>query len=582
MRKVLSVSILLLVPAVCAIAVPGDVDSAFNPDANRPVVGMAFEPEGTILIAGDFEFVGATGRSRLARLHANGILDTTFDAQITGIAGLDTVTALTDGRIIIGGDFTTVAGVTRNFLARVNPGGSLDAAFNPNPDTEVRTVAVQPDGRTVVAGSFLSIGGVSRNRIARLNADGSLDPGFNPNANALVRTPAIQPDGKIIIGGAFTTVGGVNRNLIARVNADGSVDTTFNPNVTGTAVYCVEVQAGGKILLGGLFTAVGGVSRTNLARLNPDGSVDTGFTASANDLVRSTVTQADGRVVIAGGFTSVNSTVRNRVARLNANGTLDLPFNPNANALIWGTAIGADGKVVIGGEFTTVGGALHNRFARLANDPATQSLTAPSPVRVQWLRGGTSPETQQVTFELSTIGGSAWNLLGSGSRIAGGWELSGISLPADGQIRARARITGGYANGSSGLVETVAPFSFTPQQLWRQTHFGSVANSGDAADEADPDSDGLANLIEFAFGLDPRRSDAASLPSWQHIDDDYVLTFTRPAEASGVTCVAEYSTSLNTKDWTAIPNSTVEPLHTFYAPAGFESRLYLRLCVIVR
>ena len=62
----------------------------------------------------------------------------------------------------------------------------------------------------------------------------------------------------------------------------------------------------------------------------------------------------------------------------------------------------------------------------------------------------------QVTFELSTDGGTIWTPLGPGTRLGGGWEVTGLSLPAKGAIRARARTTGGVFNGSSGLVEQVA------------------------------------------------------------------------------------------------------------------------------
>jgi autotransporter-associated beta strand protein len=105
-----------------------------------------------------------------------------------------------------------------------------------------------------------------------------------------------------------------------------------------------------------------------------------------------------------------------------------------------------------------VGGQSRNRIARLLNDPATQSLTIQGTSRIQWLRGGSSPEAQHVTFESSTDGGVNYTFLGNGTRITGGWELTGQSLPASGQIRARARTTGGYSNGSSGLVEAVAAF----------------------------------------------------------------------------------------------------------------------------
>ena len=99
--------------------------------------------------------------------------------------------------------------------------------------------------------------------------------------------------------------------------------------------------------------------------------------------------------------------------------------------------------------------------------------------RVEWLRGGASPETQLVTYELSINGGASWAPLGNGSRITGGWERTGLSLPTSGQIRARARITNGIYCGSSGLVEMITSYNANVNQgTWRQYYFGTTANAG--------------------------------------------------------------------------------------------------------
>ena len=90
--------------------------------------------------------------------------------------------------------------------------GTVDSNFAPNANSVVFSTTVQPDTKIVIAGNFTSVGGVTRNFIARLNADGTLDGGFNPNANGGVNCCAMQADGKIMIGGGFSTVGGVLRN----------------------------------------------------------------------------------------------------------------------------------------------------------------------------------------------------------------------------------------------------------------------------------------------------------------------------------------------------------------------------------
>ncbi|PYI80634.1 MAG: hypothetical protein DME26_21160, partial [Verrucomicrobia bacterium] len=444
---------------------PGDVDPALNPDANGAILSTAMQVDGKTVIGGEFTTIGGTARNHLARLNADGTLDPGFNPNVGEAFEYVYCTSVqSDGKIIIGGLFTIVNGVARSRIARLNADGTLDTNFAPNASRTVWSTAVQPDGKILIGGSFEMVGGTTRNYLARLNADGTADSSFNPNVSGDVYTIALQADGEIVIGGFFTSVGEMARNHLARLHADGTLDATFDPNVSapvGTApgtVYSTSIQADGKIVIGGDFTLVGGMVRTNLARLNTDATLDIGFNSTANSTVYSTAAQADGKIVIGGIFTSVSGTLRNRIARLNADGTLDTSFNPNANNFVYSTAMQSNGKIVVGGLFTTLGGVARNRIARLENDLATQSLTVPSANRIEWLRSGASPEAQYVAFELSSDGGATWTTLGVGTRIAGGWELTGLSLPANGQVRARARIAGGRSNASSGLVEAVLAF----------------------------------------------------------------------------------------------------------------------------
>ena len=110
----------------------------------------------------------------------------------------------------------------------------------------------------MVGGDFTTLAGQTRNRIARLNADGSLDATFDPNASDIVYTLALQPDGKLLLGGKFFTISGQSHRRIARLHADGSLDTAFNPNAVGNdasgIVSALAVLADGKVVLGGIFT----------------------------------------------------------------------------------------------------------------------------------------------------------------------------------------------------------------------------------------------------------------------------------------------------------------------------------------
>jgi uncharacterized delta-60 repeat protein len=361
----------------------GTLDTDFNPGtgANNTVWTVAVQPDGKIVIGGAFTTVDGTTRNRIARLNADGTLDTSFGNGLAGASStVRAVAVQSDGKVVIGGDFTSVNGITINRVARLNADGSLDATFDPGTgaSSTVNVLAVQSDGKVVIGGFFTTVNGTARNQIARLNADGTLDTSFGnglAGAGDTVQAVAVQSDGKIVIGGGFTTVNGVSRERIARLNADGTLDTSFGNGLAGagSGVEAVAVQSDGKIVIGGWFTTVNGVSRNRIARLNADGTLDTSFgdgLAGANNTVYAVAIQSDGKIVIGGNFTSVNGTTINRVARLNADGTLDTGFNPGtgANFPVWTVAIQSDGKIVIGGNFTSVNGTTINRVARLNAD----------------------------------------------------------------------------------------------------------------------------------------------------------------------------------------------------------------------
>lgn len=142
------------------------------------------------------------------------------------------------------------------------------------------------------------------------------------------------------------------------------------------------------------------------------------------------------------------------------------------------------------------------------------------------------------------------------------------------------RIASGVSAGHTLAI--VAGPRLTPLESWRQAWFNSTANGGSAADMFDFDKDGLVNLIEHAFGLDPTRGSSAQLPQGQRVGDDFVIGFTRPEGASSVTYGAEWSTTLsgNPADWTAITDS--DPAlngFTFSAPASGATQLFMRLTV---
>ncbi|HWM25972.1 MAG TPA: delta-60 repeat domain-containing protein [Chthoniobacterales bacterium] len=502
--------------------VSGAADSFAPHTSSGGVLSIAVQADGKILAGGDFTAVAPNKgalvtRNRIARLEADGRLDQTLNLNAVGSEVYATAVQA-DGKILIGGNFTSVLGVPRNHIARLNRDGTLDAAFDPNADSIVYAIATQADGKILVGGAFTGIGGLMRNHIACLDPLTGLPDSFNPNANDDVLCIAVQlGDRKIFAGGQFTTIGGQMRNRIAglypvtgvadQFNPDsngtvrsiilaeqtdygfasvmlggaftniggqernhiavlltaggGALLTGFNPNVQGQDVYAI-VPHGNGLLVGGLFTGIGGQPRNNIARLAGSGGTPDSFDPNANDGVSSIVLQADGKILVGGAFNGANSIggqARNRVARLDPDTGQADSFDPNANDTVYSLALQADGKVLAGGLFTSIGGEPRTAFARLSNDTAARQELIVTQTTVTWTLAGSSPQFTTVFFSYSTDNLN-YTPLGQGFRYP---KTSGANWlwfnPNFGPFPAEQNIyiqaRGGYFNSSECVTESV-------------------------------------------------------------------------------------------------------------------------------
>ena len=354
----------------------GSLDPTFNLtgtgfNVSIPVLCMAIQSDGKIVVGGDFLQYNGSSRNKIARLNSNGTLDVAFNPGTGFNSTVNSISIQNDGKIITGGVFTVYNGINNNYIARINTDGSFDSSFNTASGITslVYATAIQLDGKIIVGG------GNTLTRTARLNADGSLDNNYNPGNghNNNVRTIAIQTNGKIISGGDFSTYDDMERVRISIANTDGTRDTLFNP-VTGfdNTVYCTARQTDGKIIAGGGFTLFNDFPVKRIVRLNSNGSIDLTFTSGLgfDGIVYSSAIQSDGKIILGGNFTSYNGIAINRIIRLNSNGTFDPTFNPvlGFNGIVYSIVIQIDGKIIAGGAFTTINGNNANRIARLNTD----------------------------------------------------------------------------------------------------------------------------------------------------------------------------------------------------------------------
>jgi len=255
MKKIITVLALHL--TLLCLPQSGNVDYTFNtidvgygnaPGANSNVLDSSLQADGKIVIIGNFNTYNETARKNIARLNVDGSLDRTFDPGIGTDKDIQTVSIQTDGKIIIGGLFTSYNGTPRNHVARLNSDGSIDASFNPNLDLKITitTSLIQTDGKIIIGGYYYAYG-TAMNYLVRLNTDGSIDNSFLSGVppKGLIHSTSIQTDGKIIVGGVFLDTTETNRTIIVRLNSDGSLDSNFPVQIgnQGEVVSTTSVQS---------------------------------------------------------------------------------------------------------------------------------------------------------------------------------------------------------------------------------------------------------------------------------------------------------------------------------------------------
>jgi len=198
----------------------GTIDLSFLGQVNGPVDAVAIQPDGKVLIGGAFDSVNNTPRSRLARLSSNGDIDPSFAVSVVVGSSVLCLAVQPDGKIVLGGDFLLVGGFSRRNMARLNSDGSLDRSFNLHANAPVQTLALQTDGGILLGGFFDSISGAARAGIARATADGSLDPDFRPvisGSLSSVYSVVLQDDGRVLLAGTFSKLREATRSGIGRL-----------------------------------------------------------------------------------------------------------------------------------------------------------------------------------------------------------------------------------------------------------------------------------------------------------------------------------------------------------------------------
>ncbi|NCD35013.1 MAG: hypothetical protein EOL87_16545 [Spartobacteria bacterium] len=200
----------------------GTLDSTFAASTSGRIWDFESLTNGKILICGAFMTVNGTPRQNFARLNVNGSIDTSFQWNQTTF--FNDLAVQADGKIIL-----SAPSSGNPTIMRVQADGTVDSSFQPPVlDAGARSISVLPNGKILIGGDFTTVNGESRIRLARLNGDGSLDEAFDPQPgfDDTVRAITVDASGNVLAGGFFDTFNGFGTLCAARF---------YNPSSRGGA-----------------------------------------------------------------------------------------------------------------------------------------------------------------------------------------------------------------------------------------------------------------------------------------------------------------------------------------------------------
>lgn len=367
----------LLATLVCASAQPGTVDTTFHshlvPDSGEIRCVLAL-PDGKALIGGSFTMYDGVPVGRIARLLPNGSVDGSFNSGTGFDASVRCLVRQTNGKILVGGTFTTYNGLPRSVLIRLDEDGAVDNSFEPEVSDLYGTddMAVLPTGRILVSGwnwppnPFIGL--------RRLLPDGSLDATFSAPEGIWPAFFTVLNNGSIVVGES-----GPPATCLSRLLSDGSIDVSFTSGEFGgvglshPVVHVIHPLQDGSYIVGGQFDSYNGIARKSLLRVLPDGILDGSYDPVDASWTNTPIPWTDVVTILpcANGRLMIPRFGFN--ARLLEDGTQDTefhraiaPFNFDPRlAFITGSSRQPDGKILIAGTFDDIDSTSNRGIARL-------------------------------------------------------------------------------------------------------------------------------------------------------------------------------------------------------------------------
>lgn len=153
----------------------GTIDSTFTANVTNTTFDLMVNAKplgsGKILVWGRFDTVNGVTRRNLAILNTDGSLDASFNPATIGTEIFISVAVQANGKIIVGGSNFTFNTFLRGNVARINADGTIDTTFNQGKgaNDDVRAVKIRDENKLLIGGTFFRYNGVPRRGLAQIH-----------------------------------------------------------------------------------------------------------------------------------------------------------------------------------------------------------------------------------------------------------------------------------------------------------------------------------------------------------------------------------------------------------------------------